>query len=138
MKVTPPERAMLREMARGWWASAEEIGRLAGLPTSKVTAKLRRLVGLDMVQSMDSNGKRYRLTAEGERWKVEHLGTRWIALEGSGLDARTAAVRHRDSRQMVRVCYPYDADTATSSKWGVEFPDGRFAWEPTYNLEALV
>lgn len=138
MKVTPPERALIRELARGFWATAEQVGRVAGLPVSKVTAKLRRLRELGLVETMDaSGGKRYRLTAAGEKWKAENLATRWVSLEGSGLDARTATVRDRDSRTLLKVRYPYDPDPATTSKWGVEFPDGTFQWAPTYALEAL-
>lgn len=138
MKVTPPERAMVRELARGFWATSEQIARAAGVPVSKVTAKMRRLRGLGMVECMDaSGGKRYRLTADGERWKADHLATRWVALEGTGIDARTATVRHRDTHQLVHVHYPYDPDPTTSAKWGVTLSDGAFDWVPSYVLEVL-
>lgn len=135
MKVTPPEREILRALSAASWAGADQVSIAVRLPTPKVTAKLKRLLGIGLVEAMPGSGARvYRLTKDGAAWRAEHLPEPWVTLAEFDGNPIFCAVRHRDTKAMCKALYPWTGPNA-GSKWGVEYGDGRFAWEPVTALE---
>ncbi len=139
-KVIPPERAIMREMSGSHWAAASRLAEVVGSTTSEVGSRLRRLETLGHVQSMQGvGGKEWRLTAQGVDFKQAHLAG-WRPLVGWGQDPRRTSVRKTDGRKIGRVLYPdrgSGSDPSSVARWGVEYADGSFDWEPPSALEVL-
>jgi hypothetical protein len=140
-KVTPPERAVMRNMSSTHWASAATIAGYTGMVLGDVSSKLRRLEALGHVQAMPAqSGKQWRLTPKGLQFKQGHLAG-WRTLVGWGGDPRTTSVRSTKTKRVGRVTYPYNAsgkaDPTLATKWGVQYGEA-FAWEYPEDLEVLV
>ena len=135
VKVTPPEREVIRALSAATWASAAQIAQAVRWPTSKVTVKLRRLASLGLVESMPgSGGKVYRLTKAGALWRSEHVAEPWVPLHEFDGNPIFHVLRHRDTKAMCDALYPWEGPQR-GSRWGVRYGDGRFAWEPVTALE---
>jgi DNA-binding MarR family transcriptional regulator len=71
-KVTPPEREMLRFMARQYWGTAQKIADGIGQEAGWTQAHLRRLEKLGYVESRPETQKLYRLTVRGAKFKKDN------------------------------------------------------------------
>jgi hypothetical protein len=136
VKVTPPERALLRYMTRQFWATAAKLAEGIEREQSWVLTKLRRLEKLGLVEWRPDTQKVWRLTTKGDEWKREHLiddqwkpATMLPANNVSGIPVRVGAkhgtVLYRDRVQK--------GDCV-----GVEFSDGSFDWVPVREAEVAL
>lgn len=136
MKVTPPERALLRYMSRQFWATVAKLADGIERPQPWVQSKLRRLQALGLVEWRPDTQKVWRLSAAGDHWKREHLlddqwkpATMLPPFKVRGTPARVGTrhgiVLYRDKVQK--------GDCV-----GVQFDDGHFDWVPVRDAEVVL